>query len=142
MRPPARPPLVVPMFGRGLAFAVRREGPGRAPLAMSEGDACVREAIEIILSTRKGERVMRPGFGCDLDRLLFAPNNESTRAAAEFEVRDALENWEPRIDILGVSAQAAGERGEVLLIDIRYRVISTDNRYNLVFPFHLDRALT
>lgn len=137
-----RPPVVVPMLGRGFAFPVRRDGDGRAHLAMSEGDACVREAIEIILSTYKGERVMRPEFGCDLDRLLFAPNDESSRAAAEFEVRDALGNWEPRIDILGIAAKAGGERGEVMLIEIRYRVISTDNRYNLVFPFYLDRALT
>jgi phage baseplate assembly protein W len=109
---------------------------------MNEGDACVRDAIVIILSTRKGERVMRPEFGCDLDRLLFAPNNGSARATAEFEVKVALQDWEPRIDVLGVSARAGGERGEVMLVDISYRVISTDNRYNLVFPFYLDRALT
>jgi phage baseplate assembly protein W len=130
------------MLGRGWAFPVQRDHSAGRTLAMNEGDSCVRDAIVIILSTRKGERVMRPEFGCDLDRLMFAPNDGSARATAEFEVKEALQDWEPRIDVLGVSARAGGERGEVMLVDISYRVISTDNRYNLVFPFYLDRALT
>lgn len=129
----------VPVLGRGWAFPVRRDGPS---IAASADEASVREAIVIILSTRKGERVMRPGFGCNLDQLLFAPNNGATQAAAAFEARDALESWEPRIEVLDVAASAGGERGETLLIEVSYRVRSTDNRYSLVYPFYLDRALT
>lgn len=133
-------PAALPVLGRGWAFPVAREVPGAAsPLASSADEASVREAIGIILSTRKGERVMRPGFGCNLDRLLFAPNNGSTRAMAVFEVREALQAWEPRIDQVVVSAQAGGERGEALLIEISYRVLSTDSRHSLVYPFYLDR---
>jgi phage baseplate assembly protein W len=102
----------------------------------------VRQSIEIILSTSKGERVMRPDFGCDLNKLLFAPNNGATQALAEFEVTEALRAWEPRIEVLDVSVRAGGDNGEVLLIDIDYRVRSTDNRFNLVYPFYLDRPLT
>ena len=85
---------------------------------------------------------MRPDFGCDLNKLLFAPNNGTTQALAEFEVTEALRMWEPRIELLDVSARAGGDNGEQLLIDIGYRVRSTDNRFNLVYPFYLDRALT
>ena len=56
-----------------------------------------------------------------------------------FEVREALRDWEPRIDLLEVEATSAGDRGEVLLLSINYRVRSTDNRFNLVYPFYLDR---
>ena len=84
---------------------------------------------------------MRPDFGCDLDRLLFAPNNGATQALAEFEVREALVAWEPRIEVLDVRARAGGASGEQLLIDVSYRVRSTDNRFNLVYPFYLDRPL-
>jgi phage baseplate assembly protein W len=72
--------------------------------------------------------------------LLFSPNNGTTRAAAEFEVREALLNWEPRIEVLAVEARS-GENAAELLIEIGYRVRSTDNRFNLVFPFYLDRAV-
>jgi hypothetical protein len=85
---------------------------------------------------------MRPDFGCDLNKLLFAPNNAATQALAEFEVTEALRRWEPRIEVLDVSVRAGGDNGEQLAIDIDYRVRSTDNRFNLVYPFYLDRALT
>ena len=130
------------VLGRGWAFPVVHRPGGDAPAFEASADEqSVREAIQIILSTRKGERVMRPDFGCNLDHLLFAPNNGATQAAAEFEVREALLAWEPRIELLDVKASAAGPRGEVLAIEVGYRVRSTDNRYNLVYPFYLDRAL-
>ena len=138
-RTTSRSPLM-PTLGRGWAFPVECTGAGAA-LAASTDEATVRESIVLILSTPKGQRVMRPDFGCNLDRFLFAPNNGATRAGAAFEVREALLAWEPRIEVLHVGARAAGERGEVLLVDVDYRVRSTDNRYNLVYPFYLDRAL-
>jgi phage baseplate assembly protein W len=138
----------VPTLGAGWHFPVVRENsPGhtaapRANFVMAFDELSVRQSIEIILSTRKGERVMRPEFGCDLDRLLFAPNNAATQALAAFEVTEALRAWEPRIEVLDVSARAGGVNGEQLLIDIDYRVRSTDNRFNLVYPFYLTRALS
>jgi phage baseplate assembly protein W len=138
---------LVPMLGAGWYFPIAYEGldratKGYAKLALATDELSVRQSIEIILSTSKGERVMRPDFGCDLNKLLFAPNNGATRALAEFEVTEALRTWEPRIEVLDVSVQAGGENGEQLLIDIDYRVRSTDNRFNLVYPFYLDRAFT
>lgn len=108
---------------------------------MAADEESVRQAIWIILSTARGERVMRPDFGCNLHEFAFAVNDRSTQAAAAFEVREALHAWEPRIDVLEVGAYAGGDRGEVLLIHIDYRVRSTDNRFNLVYPFYLDRPL-
>jgi uncharacterized protein len=139
---------LVPMLGAGWYFPIAYEDPldratkGYAKLAMAADELSVRQSIEIILSTSKGERVMRPDFGCDLNKLLFAPNNGATQALAEFEVTEALRTWEPRIEVLDVSVRAGGDNGEQLLIDIDYRVRSTDNRFNLVYPFYLDRALT
>ena len=141
---PLRTVSNIPMLGCGWAFPVERQpagGVGESVLAMSADDASVRQSIELILSTRKGERVMRPDFGCGLDALRFAPNDGSTRATAAFETGEALRIWEPRIDVLDVTVSAGGAQGEMLLIEVDYRVRSTDNRYNLVYPFYLDRAL-
>jgi len=144
MAPPLRPPLLRPMLGAGWAFPVRREELRKgAPvtLAMATEDASVQQSIGLILSTAKGERVMRPDFGCDLQKLVFAPNNGATHALAAFEVREALLAWEPRIELIDVSVHVGGEVGEQLLIDIEFRVRSTDNRFNLVYPFYLDRPV-
>jgi hypothetical protein len=104
-------------------------------------ETSVRQSIEIILSTARGERVMRPDFGCNLNRLLFAPNNGTTRALAAFEVKEALRTWESRIDVLDVAVRADGVEAEQLLIDIDYRVRNTDSRFNFVYPFYLNRPL-
>ena len=136
---------LTPVLGAGWYFPILYQDSldpsGPAMLAMAADELSVRQSIEIILSTRKGERVMRPDFGCDLDRLLFAPNNGATQALAEFEVREALVAWEPRIELLDIRARAGGASCEQLLIDVSYRVRSTDNRFNLVYPFYLDRPL-
>lgn len=127
-----------PVLGVGWGFPVAREDGRFAQARFEEG---VRQSIVVILSTGKGERVMRPGFGCGLQELLFAPNSSATRGMAEFSVREALRDWEPRIDVLGVRAASEGADGQALLIRIDYRVRMTDSRFNLVYPFYLDRPL-
>jgi phage baseplate assembly protein W len=131
------------VLGKGWGFPVALEEAGdeQSRFVTAAYEESVRQSILIILSTAKGERVMRPDFGCGLQELVFAVNNSATQGMAEFEVHQALETWEPRIDVLRVEAVAAGERGEQLLIAIDYRVRSTDTRFNLVYPFYLDRSL-
>jgi uncharacterized protein len=133
---------VIPTLGAGWAFpfAEQRVAGGGYDFARAADEDGVRQAIEIILSTAKGERAMRPDFGSRLQSLVFARNDGTTRAAVEFEVREALRDWEPRIDLLDVHA-ATGARPEELMINITYRVRSTDSRYNLVYPFYLDRTI-
>lgn len=69
-----------------------------------EGDACVRQSILLLLSTARGERVMRPAYGCDLHRLVFSPNDATTAGLAIHYVRSAVERWEPRVRVLRVDA--------------------------------------
>jgi phage baseplate assembly protein W len=88
----------------------------------------------------KDERVMRPDFGCAIHDLVFAPNSAATLGMAEHHVRDALLRWEPRIEVLDVTAVASDDHDEVLLIGVHYRVRMTDSRYNLVYPFYLNWA--
>ena len=137
--------MAIPVLGVGWGFPVVPEEPSRqlpqARIAVAEYEESVRESILIILSTAKGERVMRPTFGCGLSELVFATNNRATQTAAKLEVYEALQNWEPRIEVLGVETSTGGDRGEELLIFIDYRVRLTDTRFNLVYPFYLDRPL-
>ena len=112
----------------------------RSRFAFAEYEESVQQAIRIILSTSKGERVMRPDFGCGIHELVFAPNSASTRGLAEHHVREALLNWESRIEVLEVKANPAGTQEEAIILTISYRVQATDSRFNLVYPFYLERG--
>jgi phage baseplate assembly protein W len=96
----------------------------------------IRQAVRIILGTSPGERVMRPDFGAGLNALLFEPLNTTTMALARQRVQKALIEWEPRIDQITVEVTADLPLGR-LMIDIHYRVRSTNIFYNLVYPFYL-----
>lgn len=123
------------ILGVGWAFPVSPTANGEAELAAYEED--VREAIEIILGTNPGERVMRPDFGAGLQALVFEPIGATTAALARHRVEEALVRWEPRIDVLEVRVRADVAPSNRLLVEIDYRVRTTNTFYNLVYPFYL-----
>ena len=128
-------------LGVGWQFPVSiATGPDRITrIAVSAYERSIEEAIRIVLGTSPGERLMRPTFGCDLNRLAFALNNTSTAGLAIFHVREALEKWEPRIELLAVDADPHPEAADTMLIRIDYRIVATNTVRNLVYPFYLGR---
>lgn len=123
-------------LGRGWQFPVGTDSAGT--VALSEGEADIEESIRIVLGTAKGERVMRPEFGCGIHDYVFATVNATTLNLVETSVREALVRWEPRIDVQRVEASREGINAGKLLVSIDYRVRSSNNEYNLVYPFYLD----
>jgi phage baseplate assembly protein W len=120
--------------GSGWAFPVGVDARGRIALSRRERD--VEESITLILLTPKGQRLMRPEFGCRIHELVFAPNDASTEGLAIYYVEEALAMWEPRIDVLNVRAAADETAPERLLIEIEYQIKATYDRRALVFPFY------
>jgi phage baseplate assembly protein W len=124
-------------LGVGWGFPVELNSFGAIQTA--EYEESVRQAIWIILGTAKGERVMRPDFGCGIYDLVFGVNSASTSGKVAQAVREALLMYEPRIDVLDVEVQPQ-EPGDTLLINIEYEVRTTNNVFNLVYPFYLERS--
>ncbi|GAA0944920.1 GPW/gp25 family protein [Virgisporangium aurantiacum] len=120
-------------IGAGWSFptSVTPAGTIRLITGSEEIDASIR----MILSTIPGERVMRPEFGCRMWSLIFAPLTAGTLGQIEQYVREALDRWEPRIDVDRVIAVADQESAEVK-IELDYRMRSTNDVRNLVFPFY------
>jgi phage baseplate assembly protein W len=123
-------------LGEGWQFPVSLDEQGQ--IAMAAYEESVRQAIWLILSTAPGERVMRPDFGCGIQNLVFAPNSPGTAGQVIGEVRRALVRWEPRIDLLEVDAVPDQAQPNRLLIVIKYQVRTTNNEFNLVYPFYLE----
>jgi len=124
-------------LGVGWGFPVGLNASGAIQTA--EYEESVRQAIWIILGTAKGERVMRPDFGCGIYDLVFGVNSASTSGKVAQAVREALLMYEPRIDVRDVQVQPQ-DPGDTLLINIEYEVRATNNVFNLVYPFYLERS--
>ncbi len=127
-------------LGVGWGFPVKKDEETNC-LTLAAHENSIKQAIWIIISTAKGERVMRPDFGCGIHELVFAPNDAATQGLAKSHVSEALRVWEPRIEVLDISVRAAGAQEEVMHVNIEYCVRTTDNRFNLVYPFYLQRGL-
>lgn len=125
------PDFDVPGAAAGLRISAR------GGIDMVEEQDSVRQAILMLLSTAPGERVMRPDYGCDLQRLIFSPNDDTTAGLAIHYVRLALERWEPRIEILQLDANRNAERPELLDISIEYRVRATQRAERLGLSLNL-----
>lgn len=116
------------------------------PIALDEGgqvrpahyEESVRQSIWMILGTARGERMMRPDFGCGIHNLVFGASGAATAGLVTSQVRQALVEWEPRIEVLNVTTAADPAQPTRLLIEIDYQVRNTNSRFNLVYPFYLE----
>jgi phage baseplate assembly protein W len=125
-------------LGVGWAFAVCLDPDGTVATAAYEED--IRQAIRIILGTDRGERLMRPEFGAGLKAFVFEPVSPTTMQLVGKRVEEALTDWEPRIDVLGVNVGTDAAEYNKLLIDVEYRVRATNTLANLVYPFYLQEG--
>ncbi len=127
-------------LGRGWRFPPKVDfATGRVRTIKEEGN--IAEAVRIILFTRKGERVMRPDFGCGIQKYMFMTMDYVTVRAMEKEIEDALTMWEPRI--MDPEARVSLDRLSEGLVEIHvsYVVRSTNNPYNLVFPYYIQEGI-
>ena len=122
-------------LGIGWSFPVALDPAGEVRMSKHEDD--IHQAIRIILGTARGERVMRPTFGCGIHEMVFATLSMATLGQVEATVKEALIRWEPRIEVDAVRASLDEAQEGRLLVGIEYRVRATNNRFNLVYPFYL-----
>lgn len=122
-------------LGQGLSFPLSVNSRGGISLVTGADD--IDQAIQIILETMPGERVMRPQFGCRVWELVFAPDNASTRALLVYYVEQALAFWEPRIAVERVDIESQEQSGGALQVHIHYTIKDTHDTRSIVYPFYL-----
>ncbi|MFV0402296.1 MAG: GPW/gp25 family protein [Oscillospiraceae bacterium] len=123
-------------LGRGFSFPPRVD-PATGRFVMCGEEEDIRQAIYIILMTRKNERAMLPGFGCNIHDYVFELPDASSMSMLRGEIVDALIRWEPRIIDITVKIDLEEISLGKVLIDIGYTVRATNNPNNLVFPYYL-----
>jgi uncharacterized protein len=123
------------IVGSGVAFPLQVNPRGGVALAGGEED--IDQALSLILSTAPGERPMRPEFGCEVHDLIFDSIDAATVGRMETAVRTALDRWEPRVEVTAVEFDLDRSGDGQIVIDVTYRVRSTNHMRNLVYPFYV-----
>jgi uncharacterized protein len=125
-------------LGVGWAFPVKIDDLGSIEKSFYEKS--IGESIRIIIGTSKGERLMRPDFGCNINELVFAPNNSNTKSLICYYIEEALVKWEPRIILEKVEAETNEFDEARIDITVSYKVREVNTYFNQVYPFYLERG--
>jgi len=122
-------------LGTGWAFPPQFDQPA-ALVSMISDEEDIRSSLEILLSTRPGERVMQPRYGCNLDELLFEPLTTTFKTYMKDLIATAILYFEPRIDVNKIDMDETNELDGKVIISIEYTIRSTNSRFNFVFPYY------
>ena len=123
------------LVGRGFTWPLGVDHTGSIAMTAPGGD--LEDSIRMVLLTAPGERLMRPQFGCRIWDLMFEPVNANLLGLISQAVRDALAQWEPRIEVESVTPVQDAESSGLVQISIAYRIRSTNDKRNLVYPFYV-----
>jgi phage baseplate assembly protein W len=122
-------------IGAGWAFPPTTDATGGVALVTRERE--IDQAVRLILGTARGERPMRPEFGCRIHDHVFGPANAATAGQIAYDVREALERWEPRITVLEVGVSFDRVETGTMYVDVSYQIVGSNDPRNLVFPFYV-----
>src|SRR5215471_16211857 len=113
-------------LGRGWQFPILPDSTGS--LGYVEGDANVEQSLHILLVTQLGERVMRSDFGTQAPRMVFAPGSTQYLRLLEKTIQDAVRDWEPRVDLDEVLAEADPQNEFFVTVSVSYTVRQTNTK--------------
>lgn len=122
-------------LGRGWSFPPAFDKTNKG-VAMLEEEVDIKSSLEILLSTKLGERVMVPEYGCAMENLLFEPLTTTLATFMKDLIKTAILYYEPRIDVEKIDMSESDELEGKVIISIDYLVRSTNTRYNIVFPYY------
>ena len=126
-------------LGRGWSFPPAFDL-GLKQVEMAEDEQDIRESLQILLSTTIGERFLQPEYGCNLEHYVFEPMNATMETTLKLTVTNALRMYEPRIKLESVKLDSSLVVEGRLDIAVTYTIISTNTRYNFVYPFYTKEA--
>ncbi len=100
----------------------------------------IKSSLEILLTTKIGERIMLPKYGCNVDELLFNPLNRTLKTYVSELIRTAILYHEPRIDVEKIDISQGDDLNGELLVSLDYKIRATNSRTNMVYPFYKEEG--
>jgi len=105
--------------------------------AMLSGEELIKNSLDVLFVTSMGERIMQPGYGSELDQFVFENLTRSIITYMKTVISDAILFNEPRINVNEIEIDPQIRDGSYIEINIDYTILSTNNRYNYVYPYYL-----
>lgn len=122
-------------LGKGWSFPPEFKKTTKA-VVMIANEEDIKSSLEILLSTKIGERIMQPKYGCNMDELLFNTLDLTLKTVVSELIKTAILYHEPRIDLEKIDiTQGDDLKGELLVI-LDYKIRATNSRINMVYPFY------
>lgn len=115
---------------------------GGAGVELVSGPEDIHQSLQILFATQLGERVMQEDFGCEMSSYLFEEVDRNLISGLQETISDAILYHEPRIELDRIEVSASDDEQGLLLITLEYTVLSSNSRYNMVYPFYLNEAVT
>ena len=128
-------------LGTGWGFPPQFTANG-AEVNLASREEDIFQSLQLLLSTQMNERSLTLDYGCELNSYLFEEMNTQLENNLTSLIREAIYNYEPRIETEKVSVKIDNEQEGLLLIEVRFKVKATNSRYNLVYPFYLNEAVS
>ncbi len=122
-------------LGRGWSFPPEFNITAQS-VEMTEKVDDIYKSLEILLSTRVGERIMQPKFGCNMDELIFESLDTATKTIIIDKIKTAILYFEPRIDAKKIELNTDNELEGIIVLEIEYVVRATNSRFNFVYPYY------
>ncbi|MDO3641553.1 MAG: GPW/gp25 family protein [Mucilaginibacter sp.] len=129
----------IPFVGSGWSFPPRFDKSAKK-VEMLTGEADIESSLEILFTTRLGERIMQPTYGCDMQNMVFEAMNLTLKTYLKDMIETAVLYFEPRITLNSTEIDSSMEYEGVLMIKLDYTIRTTNSRYNYVFPFYINEA--
>lgn len=132
-----------PYLGRGWSFPPDFTGTAKgtnAGVAMVEDDLEIASSLQVLLSTRPGERIMQPLYGCNLSELLFDTLDTRLKTLMVDKIESAILYFEPRITLESVTLDDSQILEGVVSIQMIYTVKTTNSRFNFVYPYYIQEG--
>jgi hypothetical protein len=109
-------------------------------VTMLQDEMDVASSLKILLSTRPGERVMQPLYGCNLSELVFENLDTRIKTLISDKIESAILYFEPRVELDAVTLDDSRILEGIVLIHIAYKVKSTNSRFNFVYPYYIQEG--
>jgi phage baseplate assembly protein W len=126
-------------LGRGWSFPPQFDRAAKGVLMLEE-EADIQSSLEILLSTRLGERIMQPTYGCNLDDMVFEAMNLTMLTYMKDIIQNAILYHEPRIELEKLEIDTSNQNEGMLQIVLHYKVRTTNSRYNYVYPYYINEG--
>jgi len=103
---------------------------------MASAEEDIRQSLEILFSTRPEERIFNFEYGCPIHQWVFEKMDLSVQTLIADAISRAVLFFEPRIEVEKTAVEIKDTLEGILWINVEYRIIQTNSRSNIVFPFY------